>query len=52
MIDDTFPRNHWPLARVIDSYEGHNGATRKVKLKAYDGLVHHRPVHKLILLLD
>ena len=52
MVDDNLPRNQWPLARIIDSYQGHDGATRKVELKVSDGSVHDRPVHKLVLILD
>ena len=50
-MDDLLPRNQWPLARVINCYQGQNGATMKVKVKVSDGLEYERPVHKLVLVL-
>lgn len=51
MVDDLLPRNQWLLARVIDCYQGHDGATRKVKVKVSDRSEYERPVHKLVLVL-
>ena len=51
VVDDLLPRNQWLLARVVHCYQGHNGATRKVKVKVSDGSEYERPVHKLVLVL-
>ena len=50
-MDDLLPRNQWLLACVIDCYEEHDGATRKVKVKVSDGSEYEWPVHKLVLVL-
>lgn len=51
IVDDSLPRNQGPLARVVDCYQGHDGATKKVKVKVGDGSEYDRPVHKLVLIL-
>ncbi|XP_013409149.1 uncharacterized protein LOC106172794 [Lingula anatina] len=50
MIDDSAPRNQWPLGRIAESFQSADGYVRKVKLKVRDS-TYERPVHKLILLL-
>lgn len=52
MCDDSLPRIQWPLARIIETFEGQDGLVRKVKVKLCDGSVYERPVHKLVVLLD
>ena len=51
IVDETLPRCHWPLGRVIEVHKSADGLIRKVTVrrgsKQYD-----RPISKLILLLE
>lgn len=62
--DDSSSRNHWPLARVAETYTSKDGLVRSVKLQmAHSNLDSSgkrtsevkfldRPIHKLVLLLE
>ena len=43
------PRSNWPLARVLDTYQGEDDVIRVVKVKAKEGVCT-RPAAKLCLL--
>ena len=49
MLDETLPRNQWPLARVTEIHTSDDGLVRSVKIKTSSG-VYDRPIHKLCLL--
>ena len=49
IMDDTSPRNWWPLGRVLETHPGPDGLVRSVKLVSRSGTLT-RPVHKLCLL--
>ena len=61
--EDSLPRNRWPLARVVQTYQSDDGLVRKVKVLVADPSIHEdgrrskasvfleRPVHKLVLFI-
>ena len=62
--DDALHRNHWPLARVVETFPSKDGLVRKVKLQMANSNIDkkgkrmtsptflERPVHKLVLLIS
>ena len=61
--DDSLPRNRWPLARVVQTYQSDDGLLRKVRdlvadptigedgRKSKASVFLERPVHELVLFL-
>lgn len=49
LVDDSAPRGHWSLGRVLEVYPGPDGMVRTVKVKTKDS-VYVRPIQKLCLL--
>lgn len=51
LIDDTTPRNKWPLGRITRAHPDQDGHVRKISLSVGQSELD-RPVHKVILLLS
>ena len=51
LVDDTLPRCHWSLGRVVSTEKSSDGMIRKVKVKCNKGIVQ-RPISKLVFLCD
>ena len=49
LVDDSAPRGHWSLGRVLEVYPGPDGMVRTVKVKT-KASVYIRPIQKLCLL--
>ena len=49
LVDDTCPRNAWPLARIIEAFPNSDGCLRRVKVKPKGGILM-RPIDKCVLL--
>ena len=49
VMDQTMPRNCWPLGKVIEVNSGRDGLVRSVKVKS-KGRILTRPVDKLCML--
>ncbi len=49
--EDNMVTNHWPLARVVSTFPGHDGKTR-VELVRTKTRIYKRPITKLVLLLS
>ena len=49
LMDDSAPRGHWSLGRVLEVYPGSDGMVRTAKVKTKDS-VYIRPIQKLCLL--
>lgn len=49
LVDDSAPRGHWSLGRVLEVYPGPDDMVRTVKVKTKDS-VYVRPIQKLCLL--
>ena len=56
LVDNTAPRNHWKLARVIDANPSPDNLVRSVKIKVSSKdsgtTILDRPIQKLILLVS
>ena len=50
VIDELFPREHWPMAVVIDVFPGDDGLVRRVRLKTGSKKELERDVRKIVLL--
>ena len=50
-IDKNVSRSNWQMAVVVETYKGHDGNTRSVKIKTTTGC-YDRPITKLCLLLS
>lgn len=51
LIDNTLPRNMWPLGRVTKTYPGKDGVVRVADIRTRGGELR-RPVKKMILLIE
>ncbi|KAJ8364798.1 hypothetical protein SKAU_G00136290 [Synaphobranchus kaupii] len=51
IIDESSPRNSWPMGRIADTFPDKKGHVRRVKVKTQNGTLD-RPITKLCLLKD
>ncbi len=51
IIDDTAPRNSWPMGRIVNIFPDKKGIVRRVQVKTKSSTVE-RPITKLCLLMD
>ena len=51
IVDETAPRNSWPLARVVKTLPGPKGLVRSVLVQTKTNILR-RPIDKLCLLLE
>ena len=51
IIDETAPRNSWPMGLITETFPDTNGHVRRVKVKTQTGTLE-RPITKLCLLKD
>jgi hypothetical protein len=51
IIDDSAPRNSWPMARVMDTLPDRHRLVRKVRVKTKTNTLE-RPITKLVVLLE
>ncbi len=51
IIDDTAPRNSWPMGRIVNIFPDKKGIVRQVQVKTKSSTVE-RPITKLCLLMD
>ena len=51
IVDDTSPRNSWPLGRIVETFPDKNGLVRQVKVKTKTNELC-RPITKLCLLQE
>lgn len=51
LVDESAPRNSWPLGRITDTTKDHKGLVRKVRVKTQTNELE-RPITKLCLLLE
>ena len=51
IVDDTSPRNSWPLGRIMETFPDKQGLVRQVKVKTKTNQLH-RPITKLCLLQE
>jgi hypothetical protein len=51
LVDNSAPRNRWPMGRVMEAISDDRGEVRSVKVKTQSGIFK-RPIAKLILLLE
>lgn len=51
IVDDTSPRNSWPLGRIVETFPDGNGLVRQVKVKTKTNELC-RPITKLCLLQE
>ena len=51
IVDDTSPRNSWPLGRIVETFPDRNGLVRQVKVKTKTNELC-RPITKLCLLQE
>ena len=49
VMDDSLPRNSWPLGRVVKTFPGKDGLVRSVEVKTATNVLV-RPIDKLCLL--
>lgn len=49
VVDDTLPRNSWPLGKVVGVKPGKDGAIRRVTVRTQHGL-YERPAVKIAVL--
>ena len=50
LVDESSPRNSWPLARIMDVYAGKDGFVRRVTVKTSTRSSQDRPIEKIVLL--
>ncbi len=50
-VDESSPRNSWPMGCITDTFPDVKGHVRRVKAKTQDGTLE-RPITKLCLLKD
>ncbi len=51
IIDDTSPRNSWPLGRVLETFPDRKGYVCRVKVRTKNSILE-RPISKLCFLKD
>jgi len=51
VVDETAPRNSWPLGRIIKTLADSKGFVRRVHLKTQTSELE-RPINKLCLLME
>ena len=51
LIEDSTPRQHWPLVRVIRAFADQHGAVRSVEVTVSYGKTLKRPIHKICFLI-
>ena len=51
IVDETSPRNSWPMGRVTETIPDSRGHVRRVKVKTKSNILE-RPITKLCLLLE
>ena len=49
ILDESLPRNNWPLGRVLKTFPGRDGLVRSVQVKTANNVLV-RPINKLCLL--
>ena len=49
ILDESLPRNNWPLGRVLQTFPGRDGLVRSVQVKTANNVLV-RPINKLCLL--
>ena len=51
VVDNSLPRGHWCLGRVVDTVRNNDGHVRRVKVRVRNNIIE-RPLSKLVLVLE